>query len=107
MKKKIQKCRTRVGAIQCLKCGDIIYSCAGHDFHSCSCESVYIDGGFDYIRVGGNSEHIKSGIIKYIPASKKELYDDWNMSNTKPRKYGCIKPKSSWRSPLSQQLLES
>lgn len=94
--------RTKVGCVQCLQCGDTIYSCAGHDFRECSCGNVFIDGGFNYCRVGGDANKIKMGIIKYIPATKQQLYDDWNMSNTKPRKYGCIKPKSSWKSPLSQ-----
>jgi hypothetical protein len=44
---------------------------------------------------------------KYIPATKQQLYDDWNYSYFKPRKYGCIKPKSSWKSPLSQSSSES
>ena len=34
-----------IHAIQCKKCLDIIESIHRHDFKSCSCESVGIDGG--------------------------------------------------------------
>lgn len=95
-----KKVRTRVRAVQCLQCGDIIYSCAVHDFHSCSCGAVFIDGGFEYCRIGGALDKIEH-VTKLIPATKKQLYDDWNQNGE--RKYGCIKPKSSWKSPLSQQ----
>lgn len=35
---------------KCNKCGDIIYSSHRHDFNSCSCGEVSVDGGMDYIR---------------------------------------------------------
>lgn len=43
-------------AAQCAKCGDIIESKHRHDFVSCSCESIFIDGGTEYIRAGGSVE---------------------------------------------------
>ena len=43
-------------AAQCAKCGDIIESTHRHDFVSCSCKAIFIDGGVDYFRVGGNLE---------------------------------------------------
>jgi len=42
--------------IRCLNCLDVIESMYRHDFHPCSCEAVYIDGGDDYTRVLGNYE---------------------------------------------------
>ena len=39
--------------IKCLKCGDIIQSYNIHDFKSCSCQNIFIDGGEDYLRYGG------------------------------------------------------
>jgi len=45
--------------IQCKKCGDVIKSDYRHDFKSCKCQSIFIDGGFDYTRIGGNFEDIK------------------------------------------------
>ncbi len=37
-------------AIKCKKCGDVIESTSVHDFKFCSCGSVAIDGGHEYLR---------------------------------------------------------
>ena len=37
-------------AVKCLKCGDIIESVHRHDFVTCSCGNVSVDGGKDYLR---------------------------------------------------------
>lgn len=42
--------------IKCLKCGDIIESAHRHDWVQCSCGACFVDGGHDYMRVGGNFE---------------------------------------------------
>lgn len=36
--------------IQCLKCGDIIESLHVHDFKTCSCGAVSVDGGKNYLK---------------------------------------------------------
>lgn len=41
-------------AIKCLKCGDVIESKYRHDFVQCGCGACYVDGGLDYMRVGGD-----------------------------------------------------
>lgn len=41
-------------AIKCVKCGDIIESKSRHDFVTCGCGSVSVDGGNDYLRRIGN-----------------------------------------------------
>lgn len=38
-------------AIHCRSCGDVIYSVMRHDFRSCTCGNVSIDGGRDYTKV--------------------------------------------------------
>ena len=38
---------------RCLRCGDILLSEFRHDFQSCTCGAIYIDGGDDYVRRGG------------------------------------------------------
>jgi len=69
----------KVDAIQCPKCKDIIYSRARHDMHCCSCNGIFVDGGFDYLRRGGRLfKKIKDVVIE-VDATKKELYDDWNL----------------------------
>lgn len=35
--------------VECLKCGDIIFSRHTHDFATCSCGNVSVDGGLSYI----------------------------------------------------------
>lgn len=42
--------------IKCLHCNDVIESLHRHDLHPCSCKAIYIDGGNDYTRIGGNPE---------------------------------------------------
>ncbi len=42
--------------MRCLKCKDIIESMYRHDFKWCSCKSVFIDGGDDYLRCGGSPD---------------------------------------------------
>ena len=48
MSKIIKNC------IKCLKCGEIIESVSRHDFKSCSCGAVCVDGGKNYLRRCGN-----------------------------------------------------
>jgi len=40
----------------CLKCGDIIESKRRHDFISCECGAISIDGGKDYFKRSGNPD---------------------------------------------------
>ena len=37
-------------AIRCNHCGDIIESTSVHDFRTCSCGCVSVDGGHEYLR---------------------------------------------------------
>jgi hypothetical protein len=41
--------------IKCTLCNDIIYSAHRHDFKSCKCGSVSVDGGVDYLRRVGDT----------------------------------------------------
>ena len=54
MIRKINKIRTN--RIKCKKCGDIIESYHVHDFKWCSCKSVAVDGGREYLRRLGYPE---------------------------------------------------
>ena len=42
--------------VRCRRCGEIIESISVHDFKWCSCRSVAVDGGKDYLRRCGNRE---------------------------------------------------
>lgn len=76
----------KIYAIKCLDCGDTVYSRARHDFRSCSCGNVFIDGGFDYTWIGvkGPYEHKEIEIA----TTKEILYDDWA---TGKDKFGLIR----------------
>lgn len=42
--------------IRCRRCDDTIESHSQHDFRSCSCGAVFVDGGHSYQRIGGEPE---------------------------------------------------
>lgn len=42
--------------VRCRYCGDILQSKHRHDFRSCQCEAIFVDGGDDYFRCGGEVE---------------------------------------------------
>lgn len=41
-------------AARCLKCDTVIESTHVHDFKYCPCKSIFVDGGKEYIRRGGD-----------------------------------------------------
>mgnify|MGYP001558440678 CR=1 FL=1 len=82
--------KTRVSTITCPSCGDEIFSRATHDCHSCSCETVAIDGGREYVKICFKDKMPKQR-IRYVNASRQELYDDWNK---RIDKYGRIEKKN-------------
>jgi len=43
---------------QCNKCKEIIESKHRHDFRQCKCGAIFVDGGKDYIRRGGELDDI-------------------------------------------------
>lgn len=45
-----------VNKIKCKKCGGIIESTYRHDYRTCKCGAVAVDGGHDYLRRCGNLE---------------------------------------------------
>jgi hypothetical protein len=47
-------------AARCRKCDTVIESRSVHDFVSCKCGAIFVDGGLDYLRVGGNPEDFES-----------------------------------------------
>lgn len=85
----------KINAIQCLECGDIIYSRTRHDYRRCSCGACAIDGGFEYTRVVANKlKCVKRMKIK-LETVHQELFDDWNEHINE---FGLIKTKN-WISP--------
>ena len=53
--------------IKCKKCGDIIESKNTNDYKRCSCGTVAIDGGKDYLkRIGNEEDYEELSIIKNV-----------------------------------------
>lgn len=49
------KLKKQIG-LYCSICDDIIFSNSRHDWVSCACGEIFIDGGFDYLRIGAREE---------------------------------------------------
>lgn len=54
---------------QCLECMDIVESKSRHDFVTCKCGNMFLDGGDDYLRYGAKD----LSTVKVIQAIEKEL----------------------------------
>ena len=82
--------KTIVSAIKCPKCKVVIFSRARHDYRMCPCGEISVDGGFDYFKVGFKGETLPRVIRKMVPATRQQLFDDWN---ERINKFGVIEPK--------------
>ena len=70
-----------VKAYQCPSCRVWVWSRARHDMRHCQCGDLFVDGGFDYCRVGGRAccNKLKSREFE-VDCSIGQAYDDWNTS---------------------------
>jgi len=62
----------RINAIQCKKCKETIQSEHRHDFKTCKCGSVSVDGGSWYCRRVGNLDDIIEKVITYKDVEEDE-----------------------------------
>ena len=67
--------------VQCLKCGDILVSYSRHDFFSCRCEACFIDGGSDYVRIGGNGDDYTIVFITELKELGRRPYLEKGITN--------------------------
>lgn len=58
---------------QCALCNDIITSRHRHDFVSCKCGEIFIDGGNEYVRAGANSFDNFRSMVKTRPMTLEEV----------------------------------
>lgn len=91
-----------INAIKCLMCGDTIFSRTSHDFRSCYCGNVSVDGGPIYhddngTTTGSKYNRVLSYDLKMSKANDimidltaidlnnigKILFDDWNNHENK------------------------
>lgn len=86
--------RTRVWTITCPECHVEMFSRAHHDYRLCGCPfNTMVDGGFaGYVRYGGKElEPLRASFRhRFVKATRRELYDDWNHSENK---FGVIAAK--------------
>lgn len=70
-------------AAECRKCGDYIFSKHRHNFVTCKCGAISVDGGMDYIRwVGDFSEFIDKS--HFMPKDAVEACKNavqWGLDN--------------------------
>ena len=59
-------------AARCKKCGEYVRSNHQHDFVSCACGSVHVDGGSWYARRLGNPDDYEDIIVMYDDAKVGE-----------------------------------
>ena len=58
-KKKIKKKKILFNMARCKKCGDVVRSYHTHDLHTCRCGTIFVDGGEDYLRRGGDMKYFE------------------------------------------------
>lgn len=81
-----------VNMLVCGSCGWGVYSRARHDFRTCPCGAVHVDGGFDYFKCGYDPQKVTTRFLTYtLRVRKREtLYEDWNRARDK---YGLVPPE--------------
>ena len=50
----------RRNAARCRRCDTVVESTHRHDFVPCRCGAIFVDGGLEYVRTGGNPEDFES-----------------------------------------------
>lgn len=56
--KEADRPKIKHNVIRCRKCGVVLESKHRHDFVACEC-GTFVDGGLDYVRVGGDFANIE------------------------------------------------
>lgn len=79
-----------ISVMVCPKCGFGVFSRARHDARMCPCGAIFVDGGFDYRRVGMPADSKPLTVDIEVTQTKKELYNDWNNGTDK---YGLLSEK--------------
>lgn len=72
---------------KCKKCGDIIESRHRHDFVKCGCGAIFIDGGTEYIRYGGDSLSDIQLLTETRPKTREEVESDLKRYSTYTGEY--------------------
>lgn len=104
-----------------LCCNDLLCSMWVHDFVSCKCGKSFLDGGGEYIRIGGDVKLLTTADAKSVTpeemkrlkkACEKRLYEhsvrEWDASKKLYKEFGVLtdtylkgRPKAKNRTKIS------
>jgi Zn finger protein HypA/HybF involved in hydrogenase expression len=59
-------------AARCKKCGDVIESTDRHEFVTCTCKSISVDGGLAYLRRVASDWELVEELSEYAPTTSEE-----------------------------------
>jgi hypothetical protein len=88
--------RIVLNQVQCLECNTILKSFNRHHFNQCKCPNeTFVDGGFEYVRVGGKDLSKVSELTLYNTDPHNILRDfcEWGVLNTKNNSHNFVKIK--------------
>ena len=66
---------------KCLKCNTTIESRSVHDFRSCKCGNIFVDGGKEYLRHGFRDPSLYENCSIFHDTPSKELNDVVNKTS--------------------------
>lgn len=79
----MEKTKLYVGK-RCPLCQEVVISLHRHDLRHCSCGSIFIDGGFDYCRIGFKTEidpeTIETVNVRMTDETSKDKNNETNAS---------------------------
>lgn len=70
--------------LRCKKCGQTIESKYRHDFVSCDCGAIFVDGGLDYMRYGGDE-------------SSFEDLSEWSIPENVTKEHVTVRVGQLWK----------
>lgn len=70
--------KIKINKIRCKKCGDVIESKSVHDYKWCSCLSVAVDGGKDYLKRSGNRGDFEE-LSEYEVITLDDVIGKWSV----------------------------
>ncbi len=71
-KEAVRPPRIKENKIKCLSCNTILTSYFRHDFKWCKCESIFVDGGMDYLRRGGEGIDNYEELSTYVEETEED-----------------------------------
>ena len=60
-----------INKAKCLKCDEVLESKSIHDFKTCTCGNLSVDGGLDYIRRSYISKDMYLELSEYVLINKE------------------------------------